>query len=184
MDWAKTTARGYKKHFSFGIWCDLNEMFDGSNVDYTVHAVVLDFKTLVKPLVCLKMFDVGLSQQHVISFPYDLVYVNVDYRGNIRLCVNVYVYVLVPCCINVHIYRTTSYGRFQLDLNTLPYIYGPFTINHCRLLTHWGREEMNNISQTTFSNAFSPMKLFEFRLKFHWNLFPRVQLTIFQHWFR
>ena len=28
------------------------------------------------------------------------------------------------------------------------------------------------------------MKMFEFRLKFHWSLFPRVQLTIFQHWFR
>ena len=23
MDWAKTTARGYKKRLSFGIWCDL-----------------------------------------------------------------------------------------------------------------------------------------------------------------
>ena len=30
------------------------------------------------------------------------------------------------------------------------------------------------------SSAFSWMKLFEFRLKFHWNLFLRVQLTIFQ----
>ena len=48
----------------------------------------------------------------------------------------------------------------------------------------WGRDEMNNISQTTFSNVFSSMKMFEFRLKFHWSLFPRVQLTIFQHWFR
>ena len=26
--------------------------------------------------------------------------------------------------------------------------------------------------------------MFEFRLKFHWSLFPRVQLTISQHWFR
>ena len=43
---------------------------------------------------------------------------------------------------------------------------------------------MDAISQTTFSNALSWMKMFEFRLKFHWNLFPRVQLTIFQHWFR
>ena len=25
---------------------------------------------------------------------------------------------------------------------------------------------------------------YEFRLKFHWSLFLRVQLTIFQHWFR
>ena len=23
MNWAKTTAQGYKKHLNFGIWCDL-----------------------------------------------------------------------------------------------------------------------------------------------------------------
>ena len=23
MDWAKTTARGYKNHLNIGIWCDL-----------------------------------------------------------------------------------------------------------------------------------------------------------------
>ena len=51
-------------------------------------------------------------------------------------------------------------------------------------LTHWGRDKMAAIFQTTFSNAFSWMKMFEFRLRFHWSLFPRVQLTIFQHWFR
>ena len=44
--------------------------------------------------------------------------------------------------------------------------------------------QMDAISQTTFSNVFSWMKMFEFRLKFHWSLFPRVQLTIFQQWFR
>ena len=44
-------------------------------------------------------------------------------------------------------------------------------------LTHWGRDKMDAISQTE-------MKMFEFRLKFHWSLFPRVQLTIFQHWVR
>ena len=43
---------------------------------------------------------------------------------------------------------------------------------------------MNAISQTIFSNAFSWMKMFEFWSNFHWSLFPRVQLTIFQHWFR
>ena len=51
-------------------------------------------------------------------------------------------------------------------------------------LTHWGPRQMDAISQTTFSNAFSWMKLFESQLKFHWSLFPRVQLTIFQQWFR
>ena len=51
-------------------------------------------------------------------------------------------------------------------------------------LTQWGRDKMAAIFQTTFSNAFSWIKIYEFRLKFHWILFLRVQLTILQHWFR
>ena len=46
------------------------------------------------------------------------------------------------------------------------------------------RDKMADISQTTFWNAFSWMKICKFRLRFHWRLFLRVQLTIFQHWFR
>ena len=52
------------------------------------------------------------------------------------------------------------------------------------LLTHWGWDKMAAILQTSFSNAFSWMKMFDFQLKFHGRLFLRVQLTIFQHWFR
>ena len=51
-------------------------------------------------------------------------------------------------------------------------------------LTHWGRDEMDAISQTPFSRAFSSKKIVVFWLNFHWNMFARVQLTIFQHWFR
>ena len=43
---------------------------------------------------------------------------------------------------------------------------------------------MAAIFQTTLSNAFSCMKMLEFRFKFHWSLFLRVQLTIVYHWFR
>ena len=50
-------------------------------------------------------------------------------------------------------------------------------------LTHWGRDKMAAISQTTLSSAFSWEKMSEFQLKFHWTLFPRVQLTTFQHCF-
>ena len=50
-------------------------------------------------------------------------------------------------------------------------------------LTHWGWDKMATIFQTTFSNAFSWMKMYEFRLRFHWSLFLRFQLTISQHWF-
>ena len=52
------------------------------------------------------------------------------------------------------------------------------------LLTHWGRDKKDAIFQTTFSYAFSWMKMNDIRLKFHWSLFLRFQLTIFQHWLR
>ena len=51
-------------------------------------------------------------------------------------------------------------------------------------LTQWGRDQIDAISQTTFSYAFSRMKMNEFRLGFHWSLFLRLEWTIFQHWFR
>ena len=51
-------------------------------------------------------------------------------------------------------------------------------------LTHWGRDKMDAISQTTLSNAFPWRKIYKFRFRFHWSLFARSQLTIFQHWFR
>ena len=50
-------------------------------------------------------------------------------------------------------------------------------------LTHWGRDKMTAFSHTTLSNAFSWMKILEFRLKIHWSLFLRILSTIFQHWF-
>ena len=53
------------------------------------------------------------------------------------------------------------------------------------LLTHWGRDKMDAISQLTFSSTFSWMKMFELRLRIHRKLFLRVQLAIiFQHRFK
>ena len=52
------------------------------------------------------------------------------------------------------------------------------------ILTHWSRDKMAAVSQTTLSNAFSWMTMLEFRLRFQWSLFLRVQLTIIQDWFR
>ena len=50
--------------------------------------------------------------------------------------------------------------------------------------THWGRDKIDAISQTIFSDAFSWMEMFVFWLKFHWSLFLRVKLTMFMYWFR
>ena len=44
--------------------------------------------------------------------------------------------------------------------------------------------QINYVLQTTFSYAFSWIKMHQFRLKFHWRLFLRVRLTTFQHWVR
>ena len=51
-------------------------------------------------------------------------------------------------------------------------------------LPHLPLDKMAAIWQTIFSNAFLWMKKYEYGLKCHWSLFLRVQLTIFQHWFR
>ena len=51
-------------------------------------------------------------------------------------------------------------------------------------LTHLPWTKWPPFWQATFSNASSWMKMIKFRFKFHWKLFPGVQLTIHQHWFR
>ena len=52
----------------------------------------------------------------------------------------------------------------------------------CFTFTHWGRDKITAISQTC-SNAFSWMEIYGYRLRFHWHLFLRSELTIFHHWF-
>ena len=44
--------------------------------------------------------------------------------------------------------------------------------NRSTHLTHVSRDKMASIFQTTFSNTFSWMKIYGFRLRFHWSLFP------------
>ena len=44
------------------------------------------------------------------------------------------------------------------------------------ILTHWGWDKITAIFQATFSHVFPWMKMYKFRLRFHWSLFPRVQL--------
>ena len=51
------------------------------------------------------------------------------------------------------------------------------------VLTHGGRDKMGTIFETTFSNGFSCMKMYEFRLRFQLSLFCRVPIIISEHWF-
>ena len=55
--------------------------------------------------------------------------------------------------------------------------------NTCKGYFNTSRARQNGC-QTTFSNALSWMKMYEFWLRFHCSLFLGVQWTIFQLWFR
>ena len=70
------------------------------------------------------------------------------------------------------------------DRNEKSSITGDMELSSKAMLTHWGPDKMIVIFKTIFSNAFSWMKMYGFRLWFHWTLFPMVQLTISYHWFR
>ena len=50
---------------------------------------------------------------------------------------------------------------------------------HCSVLKHWGRAKMAVIFPDGILKWFSLMKIYEFRLRFYWSLFPMVQSTIF-----
>ena len=47
---------------------------------------------------------------------------------------------------------------------------------------HWDLEKMAANFLATLSNAFYWMTMYEFRLRFHWNLFLRFDLTLSQKW--
>ena len=48
-------------------------------------------------------------------------------------------------------------------------------------LSHWGRDKMAVIFQTTFLNTFSWVKMYEFRSRFHLSLFLSFELRVSQH---
>ena len=95
--------------------------------------------------------------------------------------------------IKTHRIKSESkYSNFkhedQLDMSSAKfrsYFLG-FNYSFCMVysISHWGRDRMDAISQTTFSSAFYWMKMLEFQIEFYWRLFLVAQLTIFQHWFR
>ena len=99
--------------------------------------------------------------------------VHCDKEGLMQRIVNLMWLRTSPCLPNINTLRPRQNGRHFAD-DTFKWIF----------LTHLGRDKMIAISQTISSNKFSWIKMFEFRLKFHWTLFLRVQFTISQHWLR
>ena len=94
-------------------------------------------------------------------------------------------YLIIWMCMNTYVYMRGHDTMYWLIKN------GWFGMNNVNLelynrwivmvLTHWGLDKMAAISQTTVSNSFPWMKIYEFWIKFHRSLFLRVQQTLFQH---
>ena len=87
-----------------------------------------------------------------------------------------------------HFYPFSSNKHIHIYMHVTEWIIiyfndGLLAVRTQQTSTHWGRDETATISQTTFSNAFSWMKMYEFRFRIHWSLFLKLKLTIFQHWF-
>ena len=60
------------------------------------------------------------------------------------------------------------------------------SVLHLYAIVHWNIEAETKwppFSKRHFQMIFL-MKMYEFRFKFHWSLFPGAKLTMFQHWFR
>ena len=131
-----------------------------------------------------------------------------DWQSSVNIC-NKYVYDLmissdtvwsIPCLFIAWWSQLTRFGQYHMPVYSLvksiltqPGWYhaclGPDDVNRCSSLdtmqlTHWDRDKLAAIFQPTFSNVFSRIKMYEFRLRFHWTLFLWVQLIIFQRWFR
>ena len=102
-----------------------------------------------------------------------------------------YNYVLKDICLlsdiflSKHMFISTpvTVQDKSASASTLAFIY-PRRNLFAPLLNTLRPGQMAAIFQTTFWNAFSWMKMYEFHVRFHWSLFLKVQLTIFQYWFR
>ena len=71
-----------------------------------------------------------------------------------------------------HLFKSKQQHYISSNNNAL---YTDFYIGHFLRVTHWNRDKICAVLQKTFSDAFSWMKMFEFWLKFNWNVFQRVQ---------
>ena len=78
--------------------------------------------------------------------------------------------------------KMNAVARAQLTFKMLTLLQKAVPISQRALqskyLALWGRDKMAAIFQTTFSNGFFLMKIYEFRLKLHWRLLLGILLKI------
>ena len=143
-----------------------------NHISYYVHIWCIISSMCIDTKFCQVMYLSGWYCLHTDWSFAKILYICC--RTTICCSANICCGATICCCIDIVLCSVSTSGDCCNNF-----------ICWCNLfVTHWGRNNMAAISQTTLSNAFSWMKMLQFRLKFHWSWFLRVQLTIFQHWFR
>ena len=140
---------------------------------------------MTKYLKLMDLYIVALSQKHT-----NIVYLKILIHFH-RSCVTGLAkwhpktqYIILKCgndLYNIFIYIYIIYQSKDCSVPTRCCTDG---IRKPLISTHGIRDKMAVIWQTISSHAFSWIKMFEFRLKYHWNLFPRFQFPMCQHRFR
>ena len=106
------------------------------------------------------------------------------------ICIYIYIHTHTFAIFMSFISRFDIYIYIYNHIYSIVYMYMGVSVRVCLFVfkpakhIEAGRGEIVTISPTTFSNAFSWMKMYEFRLRFHWKLFLSFELTILQHMFR
>ena len=138
------------------------------------------------------------DQSVVIKLSNDVNYFNTYVRNQLKTYATLVAARLVLCqpnyeLLRAHLFdfskmllRATFYEVTSEHADLWRHITVPYrkTIYLLFRLKHWGRDTMAVIFQPAFSNAFFLNGMKELRLRFHWDVFPMVKLTIFHHCFR
>ena len=169
---AHSLTRFWKWELStvLGIWCCVSRAV----ISHWCHPGAVSIRKTVLPGMAIPMLKIRRPNGRLIF----------NMEITIRRYDGLYIETGPSC------WKVEAAGSFGGSLSICPFLMpksSPTTLltdKASHVLTPWGRDKMAAIFQTTFSDAFSQMKVYIFRLRFHWSLFPRVQSTIFQHWFR
>ena len=70
--------------------------------------------------------------------------------------------------------QTLWFNKMHLKMSSPKW--RPFCLG-LNVLTHWGRDKMAAIFQTTFSIAFYWITMYELRMRFHWSLFSKGEIN-------
>ena len=110
----------------------------------------------------------GVTRPQWVDKPFRSSDTTLQHRSGRALAPQMVCYLIPPRHCLIQCWLLLNWAPSQSSGNS-------FTVRVSAPAQHWDRDKMAAIFQTTDSNGFSWIKMYEFWLKFHWSLFPRVQ---------